>query len=135
MCGVMQDSILGGKLAYTFLLTDRFAFGNFNSLDSVLSVIPGTSRETHRPAGKCSTVLLMVSSTVFHISRDDTADIGINIFVLTLAGFVARVRSPNSGKYCVLRLTKEHLYSSGYITPVPGPHLFSPTNKGCGLLR
>jgi len=37
-------------------------------------------------------VLLMVSAAVFHISRGEISDIGINIFVLLLAGFVIWVK-------------------------------------------
>lgn len=34
-------------------------------------------------------VLLMVAASIFHISRGETKDIGFNIFMLLLAGFVA----------------------------------------------
>jgi uncharacterized membrane protein YphA (DoxX/SURF4 family) len=34
-------------------------------------------------------ILLMLSAAIFHISRGEISDIGINIFVIVLAGFVA----------------------------------------------
>ncbi|MGK9123883.1 DoxX family protein [Olivibacter sp. SA151] len=37
-------------------------------------------------------VSLMISAAVFHISRGEISDIGINVFVLLLAGFVVWVK-------------------------------------------
>ncbi|MBA4851369.1 DoxX family protein [Emticicia sp. BO119] len=40
----------------------------------------------------CGTLALMLAAIVFHVSRGESSQIGFNVFVLLMAGFIAWVR-------------------------------------------
>jgi putative oxidoreductase len=53
-------------------------------LPSLLKIKPGLS-----PLAAVGIILLMISATIFHISRDESSVIGFNFIVILFAGFVA----------------------------------------------